>query len=480
MTQKTEVDKASGKECQTVFLLIADIKGFADLAGGAHLRCFFEQFHPTLFSVISAFDPLSSTSVGGTVCCVFSNPVSATSCALKVRDFCKEYDFDKLQLPRLPVRISLHSSRFYSSGTIPGDGAVIRAQVNLASRLEPILRPGEVWTCDTFVRYLEKAGRQDFASDNLGVKPLARKWGGQEIHRVRRKAELPFENQNIYEKFESKRLDPVAILLTLYERGDDEQQVNAVKMLGRKNDERAVEKLCSIAQDGNLPLLLRLEAIASLGRLKNSQAVPALATMLEFDEYEDPRIQIACIDSIVSIGDKGGETVVLSILKNMDAYQEAVSRRALKSLILYHNQTALDFAVELVVAEKLQGQLLKTALYVLAKMKNHKATSAAIKLLDKSNRDDIRYGALVYLVHGSPNCVKKKLQEIALDRKDFFELRVVALAGLAKIGSNKTKTIVAEIAEAAESLSSYAAQFLVEGRERVERFEKEALEDFVY
>jgi hypothetical protein len=86
----------------------------------------------------------------------------------------------------------------------------------------------------------------------MGVNSLARKWGGQEIHRLRGAAEPPLAVGNIYEKADTKRVDPVAILLSLYERGDDEQQLQAVKMLGKSEDSRAVEKLCAIARNGSL------------------------------------------------------------------------------------------------------------------------------------------------------------------------------------------------------------------------------------
>ena len=477
MNQKAEPAMSPQKKCLTAFLLIADVKGLNELDGDFLLSCFFEHFHPALFSMISTHNPLVATSIADTVCCVFTDPTSATNCALDMRDFCKEFNFQESDLPQLSIRISLHSSKIYT-GDAPAADA-IRAQINLASRIEPILRPGEVWTCDTFVTFLPKT-EHDFTTDNLGVKPSAKKWGGQELHRVRRKSDLPFAEENIYEKSESIHLDPVAILFSLYERGDDEQQMNAVRMLGKKNDLRAVEKLSSIAQDGNLSLHLRLAAISSLGEQKSSQAVPTLATMLDFKEYEDPRIQISCLDAIVTIGSSNGGPVILHLLKNMDEYQAAVIRRALESLSILHHQAAIDYIVEKLYQEQFEGQLLKTVLFVLTQQRDHTATSAAIKLIDQAKQDDVRYGALIYLLHVDPNCVMRQFQEIAGDRKEPFEIRIVALAGLTKIGSNTAKSIVAEIAEAAESVSSYAAQFLIEGMERVEQFEEEVLENFIY
>ena len=75
--------------------------------------------------------------------------------------------------------MSLHSGRAYrGKDPISGDTGYIGTQINLAARIEPIVRPGEVWTTDKFISLMKTANPEHLDSDNLGVKPLAKKWGG--------------------------------------------------------------------------------------------------------------------------------------------------------------------------------------------------------------------------------------------------------------------------------------------------------------
>ena len=464
----------------TASLILAEITGFSALSSDDLLGCFFEEFHPKFRQLISNYTPISSNSWGNAIFCAFNDPVSAAHCALDMRDFFQSYIWDDSALPRLNLRISLHASRAFEEGSPDSDAhGFMGARIDLAAGLEPMLKPGEVWTSDIFIRILQTVGLDDIATDKIGVKPIARKWGGNEIHRLRRSIEAPLTDKNIYEREETKRVDPIAILINLYQRGDDEQQINAVKMLGKKDDPRAVEKLCSIAQKGSLSLQLRLDAIASLGEQQDSGAVPTLASILDAYKNEDPRIQIACVDAIIAIGDLRGGRALLHVLKNMNEYQEAVVLRTVESLAVIRHKTALNYLNEQVRENRLDEQVLIAVLHVLITVGDLTAAPFVVQFLDRDIPLDIRCAALTYLAYGRPQIIKTALQELALDRDGPSELRVLALAGLTKIDSNETKKTLAEIAEAAESLSSYAAQFLVEGKDYVEKLVRELRQDFI-
>lgn len=471
-------DMRTSKGFFTVALLLADIKGFAALSDDKHLTCFFDKFLPNLINTIEKFTPQSADSLGNSLFCTFNEPVAAADCALELRDFFHNFGWNSIQLPRLAIRISLHTARAYGSPGRENHNNGLGIQMNLAKRIEPIVRPGEVWTSDSFVKILRESDCAHIATDNFGAKPLAQKWGGQEIHRIRRITDPPLEDYNIYEMTDTARVDPVAILLSLYDRGDEEQQVNSVRMLGKKGDPRAVEKLCSIALDGNLPLRLRLNAVKSLGEQKNSNAVPTLTTILAPEKNEDPRLQIACINAIMAIGNSHGGKIILNILENVNAYQEAVTRKAVESLVFVKYQPAVDSINDDIMQGLLPVSLLKTALQVLSVNNDHKAAHAVMKLIGKDNPQEIRNAALMYLIHGNPHVITAELQGIAGDPRETMDIRVIALNGLTKIDTNETRTTLAEIAEAAEALSSYAAQFLIEGKDLVEKLEREFIEDF--
>lgn len=464
------------KESCTAYLLFADIKGFSDLSGENLRRSFHERFFPRLAELVTGHSPLAWHLWGDAVYALFAEPMTAAAAALDLRDFFRDYPWKDAGLPRLTIRISLQLEKI-----IKGEegAAFLGSRLNLPARVEPVLRPGEVWTADPFAsRFLAKQPG-DMTTDNLGPRPLAMKWGGQEIHRLRRLDDPPLADDDIYEKIEMKRVDPVAILLALYERGDDQQQLNAVQMLGRQEDPRASEKLCSIARNPALSLVLRHEAISSLGNLKNAGAFPVLAAMLRPEENEDPRLQLACLKAVGEMADPRTGEVILRILQDRHAFQEVVVRRSMEMLARVPSQSALDYLAWLLNTRALPFRLLKTALQVLTIAGHHGGASSAIDLLDREHPEEIRQAALIYLVHDEPQQIKTELKSLAANPVEPLPLRIVALAGLTRIDTHETRIVVAEIAEAAGSLSSYAAQFLVEGNERVASYMDDFRDEFM-
>ncbi len=471
---------ARNDKIQKIFMILADIKGCASFAGDEDLIYYHEKFLPKLMKTVSKCRPVLAETWGNTLFCLFETPSAAAECALAVRDFFREFQWGRSGLPELGARISVHSAAAYAA---PGKGGqkkkVTFAHFNLPRYIEPVLRAGEVWTSDTFVRYLEQEKSEHLAADNMGANSLALKWGGQEIHRLRRASEPSLEDGNIYEKADTKRVDPVAILLSLYDRGNDEQQLQAVKMLGKSEDSRAVDKLCAIARDGSLSLRFRLGAVVSLGAQKSAQSLAAFAAILSVQANEDPRLQIAAIQAIMHSGLSRGGVIISDLLENIGSYQEAVVRKAIESLAVIRYQPAVDTIARYVMDGSLEGRSLETGLNILIVLGDRTASSSAFSFLDQDVQPEIRLAALTYLVGDNPLQVWTELGRISRDRNEPFEMRVTALSGLSKIDTNESRVIIAEIAAAAESLSSYAAQFLMEGKERAERLKQDYIEDFM-
>lgn len=466
----------------TAALLLADIKGLGSLTGDEHLTVLVENFYPRIRKVVTPYAPLVYNPWCDAIFCAFADPLAAGRCALDLRDLIRDFDWQSVGLPVLQIHISLHAGKVYldaPDSLATSQAGLISTQIHFATLLEPVLRAGEVWTSNPFVEFLQSASFEGILTDNLGVKPLAQKWRGQEIHRLRRSTDPILADDNIYDRAETKRIDPVAILLTLYERGDEEQQHNAVRMLGRKDDVRAREKLCAIARDAGLSLLLRLDAVSALGEMRNPGAIPTLGSLLAADEKEDPRLQIACLKALIAIGDAQGGKMLLSVLKHMDEYQEIVIRKTLFALISIRDKTALDLVKDLMQQDLLRGQMLKDALQLFLVVDDRQVASTVVGLLDSDFPQDIQYAALAYLVYCHPQVVGTELARISRDSEQPFDFRRIALVGLASIDTEETRMVLAEIAEAAESLSSYAAQFLVEGQERVEILASELKEDIL-
>jgi class 3 adenylate cyclase len=459
----------------TASLIFADIKGFTQLSKDAQLIEFYETLYPELCNKVKTFQPTYVNSWGDALFCVFEDPIAAADCALAIRDLFAAYNWTDTQLPKMQVRVSLHSGRAYrGKDPITGEAGYIGTQINLAARIEPIVKPGEVWTTDKFVSLLNTANPEHLDTDNLGVKPLAKKWGGQEIHRLRRKNESPLEDDNIYEKVETVSVDTVATILALYDRGDDNQKLKAIDMMGKRDDPRIMEKLTSIVLNGSLPITHRLMAIAGMGEIKNSKALSALESVLNSKDKEDPRITRASIKAIASIGDLRSGKIVQNVLEHREEYPEYAVLQAIEALVFIPYQPAIKFAAELLEDESLDFSIAERILAMLTLVGDERCIPAVRPFLDRSRPVNERIGAIVLIVRHNPLIIKEELISIARDTNEPEGIRGPAFAGLAKIDTTETKSILAEISERAEPISSLALQYLVEGKERAEKQERSA------
>ena len=468
---------SEGKGFFTASLIFADIKGFTALERDSQLVDYYETLFPSVCNKIKSFSPVYINSWGDAIFCVFEDPIAAADSALAIRDFFRSYNWTDTQLPKLQVRVSVHSGRAYrGKDPITEEPGYIGTQINLAARIEPIVKPGEVWTTDKFVSLLETANPVHFSTDNLGVKPLAKKWGGQEIYRLRHADEAPLTDENIYEKVEVSGVDPVSAVLALYERGDDQQKLSAVDMMGKKDDPRVLEKLSAIVQDGSLPLNLRLMGIAGMGEVKNSKALPTLASVIDTKENEDPRIHIACIKAIASIGDLRSGTVLQSVLEHRKDYADVVVLQAIEALAFLKFSPAILHAVELLKEEGLDARLAQRIMAMLAVSGDERCIAAVLPYLNPDHSADERVLAMQVIVKYDPKCIKDNLITIARDTNEPEAMRAAAFAGLAKLDTVEAKSVLAEIVERAESSSAMAVNYLVEGKERVEKQERQAEE----
>lgn len=468
---------SKGKGFFTASLIFADIKGFTTLERDAHLVAFYETLFPALCAKTKDFNPLYINSWGDALFCVFEDPIAAADAALAIRDFFRSYNWTDTQLPKLQVRVSLHSGRAYrGKDPLTGETGYIGAQINLAARIEPIVKPGEVWTTDKFVSLLATANPTHLDTDNLGVKPLAKKWGGQEIHRLRHKDEKPLTDENIYEKVEVSGVDPVSTVLALYERGDDRQKLRAVDMMGKRDDPRFLEKLSAVVQDGSLPLNLRLMGIAGMGEVKNSKAIPTLASVIDTKENEDPRIHQACIKAIASIGDLRSGKVLQSVLEHRKDYADVVVLQAIEALAFLRYQPAIAHAIGLLKEEGLDTALTRRIMAMLTVSGDERCIPAVLPYVDPAHSTDERVLAMQIIVKYDPKCIKNDLIRIARDVNEPEAMRGAAFAGLAKLDTVEAKSVLAEIVERAESCSSTAVNYLVEGKERAEKQERQAEE----
>jgi class 3 adenylate cyclase/tetratricopeptide (TPR) repeat protein len=169
-------------------ILFADITGFSRMP---------EEYSPRFAQLFlgaarDALDrlrisPADANTRGDGLYIVFDEPAQAADFALELRDAIGAIAWTTLGMPgETQVRIGLHLGPvFETPDPIMGKPTFNGSHVNRAARLEPIVRPGEVFVTHAFAATLalEPTGHR---CEYIGVTPLAKGFGAAPLYRLLR------------------------------------------------------------------------------------------------------------------------------------------------------------------------------------------------------------------------------------------------------------------------------------------------------
>jgi class 3 adenylate cyclase len=184
---------------ETVYLLFADVKDYSRLTED-QLQNFYDSTVPEIFLLINKHKPFYTNSWGDAFLAVFRDAVNAAECALDLRDQFRNTRWEDRGLPEsLGIRIALHSGRtFIFEDSVTKIKSIVGREVTHASRIEPIVPPGEVFTTNLVAQTLEASqGLKRIQCDFLGKYALAKQWGTDEIYRLRRKEDREISTDDL-------------------------------------------------------------------------------------------------------------------------------------------------------------------------------------------------------------------------------------------------------------------------------------------
>ncbi len=178
---------------EVVTLLFADLVGYSRLAED-QVPYFVKDFLASLVDRMKRLRgrPLFKNLWGDALCFAFSDPAAAAECALSLRDLVRQTEWSARHLPAdLAIRIGLHAGPVFK-----GREPVLKrlnyfgSHVNLAARIEPITRPGNVYASEQFVALLVARGSKGIDSRYVGVITLPKEFGSYPIYHIKRVNEI--------------------------------------------------------------------------------------------------------------------------------------------------------------------------------------------------------------------------------------------------------------------------------------------------
>jgi len=178
---------------EVVTFLFADLVGYSRLAED-QVPYFVQGFLGSLVERMKKLRgrPLFKNVWGDALCFAFSDPIAAADCALSVRDLVRRTEWSSLHLPAdLAIRIGLHAGPvFRGREPILNQLNFFGSHVNLAARIEPITRPGNVYASEQFVALLVARGSKGIDSRYVGVITLPKEFGSYPIYHIKRANEI--------------------------------------------------------------------------------------------------------------------------------------------------------------------------------------------------------------------------------------------------------------------------------------------------
>jgi class 3 adenylate cyclase/HEAT repeat protein len=367
----------------------------------------------------------------------FSDALAAAVCAVSLRHLLEDPAW-RLRGVSVRGRIALHLGH----AQLQQDGLAFGDSLAVASRLEPIVEPGAIWTSAAFAEALEqRVPKVGLTTRYLGLKTLAKDDGDLVCHelidtnRPVPGAALSYQPQD----------DPLANCQRLLRSDDEADQIAAIQALVSIGTWAAVKLLVNCARSDKNEPPLRRRCLTALQQL----AEPDLATLIGSIVDAEQVLSLKRL-SIELLGACASPDAIekLSHLASDKTPSPAVREAAL--LALRHlSDASLDQVLTDALKEK-NPDLVNAACVAASTRKLSESLADRLISLAKSDGmpESIREIALeAFLARGSEGRYLNDLIELAKDPEKSSQLRMLALEELADIGSGSALVALQEIAE---------------------------------
>jgi 8-oxo-dGTP pyrophosphatase MutT (NUDIX family) len=169
--------------------MFLDIKGYSAIDDNK-LETFITLALPGMNKIIDARTHEYVNTWGDAIVVASQDIREITHIALDLRDFFFNFDWARHSLPKLQARISLHHGTVWRGSDVFTQRGLISGQcVNLAARIEPVAKPGQVWATKDFVGLLQRESQDLFKSREIGRMHLPKNFGVENLQVIYRSQE---------------------------------------------------------------------------------------------------------------------------------------------------------------------------------------------------------------------------------------------------------------------------------------------------
>jgi len=174
-------------------MLFADLVGFGSLKE-EQIPFYINRYMAGFEEIIkkSKFKPHFMNTWGDAIYFVFDDPVAAAECALELKDYVTNTQWEEHSLPAdLNIRIGLHVGPvFGAKEPLLNRMNYFGRHVNWAARIEPITNPGNVYASEQFASMLMTRSDHELEVRYVGIIVLPKKFGTYPMYLVKRRNEI--------------------------------------------------------------------------------------------------------------------------------------------------------------------------------------------------------------------------------------------------------------------------------------------------
>ena len=215
--------------------MFADISGFSNLSGEHQMNLYNEAILKPIASEVNLVEENISAfnTWGDAFFALFDSAQSACRFSLRMRDLFREDLCSRGLDFQLNIRIALHLGDIYqfSSYISAQEWFPLGEQLTLAARVEPVVRPGEIWVTEPVAYDTAVRNAKDLAFDPLGTIELAKNHGQVKLLGLRRpddspSSELAVQPENLKSSSESVESEAIREVVAAKMRAMYTEMVN--------------------------------------------------------------------------------------------------------------------------------------------------------------------------------------------------------------------------------------------------------------
>lgn len=444
---------------KTASILVADICDYSNL-DRYDLGRFFQHVIPEIADILDNNNAWEQNSWGDGVVAFFNSPKDAALCSLEIRDRFRNKDWakDPYALSQdLEIRIALHTATIYEGhNAIRDSEGFAGTGINLTARIEPIVKPNHVFSSTRFINSLKPliTGNDNIAWDSLFDLELAKGWGEEQLHHLRRadNPELEREEATVSpDSSESSELpSDLQSLRRILTQSDVEMQIQAVQYLAEDGRVEAIKPLEEVLKEpDDYPGTVRVTVAGQLDKFKDARVVPTLIEAARNDS--EPDVRYNAILSLGNLGDLRAFETLVNILEN-DSEEKGKNRAAAaNALTKLEDERVVEPLIN--ALEDPDQQVRVNAVSMLGEIGNQKAVDPIIDILQSPDKtsQDTRIAAIGSLTSlGGPDAMEGVLQAV---EDPASKVRAAAIEGLEKFDGIDQLKVVENLVKATEDSS---------------------------